>query len=209
MFHGYYRQNQCFPLVVTNAETGLVVMVSLRHGTAHSALGADDDLEYLVRRVRERWPGVEIEVRGDSGFGVPPMYDVCERLEVWYTFGIAVNPRLQRESEDLLAQAVSQYHETGEKARLFLSLAYRAGSWDRQRSVVVKAERHAAGTNRRAVVTNRAGARVLPQGVYDEYADRGESENRARSSRSTCSAAASATTASRRTPSGSACTRWR
>lgn len=32
--------------------------------------------------------------------------------------------------------------------------------------------------NRRAVVTNRPGARVLPQGAYDEYADRGESENR-------------------------------
>ena len=44
--------------------------------------------------------------------------------------------------------------------------------------MVVKAEAHAAGTNRRAVVTNRPGARVLPQAAYDEYADRGESENR-------------------------------
>jgi hypothetical protein len=44
--------------------------------------------------------------------------------------------------------------------------------------VVVKAECHAAGTNRRAVVTNRPGATVLPQGVYDECVRRGESENR-------------------------------
>jgi hypothetical protein len=37
---------------------------------------------------------------------------------------------------------------------------------------------NAQGTNRRAVVTNRPGARTLPQGVYDEYSERGESENR-------------------------------
>lgn len=37
LFHAYYKQNQYFPLIVTNAETGLAVMVALRHGTAHAA----------------------------------------------------------------------------------------------------------------------------------------------------------------------------
>ena len=36
----------------------------------------------------------------------------------------------------------------------------------------------AQGTNRRAVVTNRPGAFVLPGAAYEAYADRGESENR-------------------------------
>ncbi len=44
--------------------------------------------------------------------------------------------------------------------------------------MVVKCEANSQGTNRRAVVTNRPGAPTLPQGVYDEYAQRGESENR-------------------------------
>lgn len=39
-------------------------------------------------------------------------------------------------------------------------------------------EANAQGTNRRAVVTNRPGARTLPAGVYDEYSERGEGENR-------------------------------
>ena len=39
-------------------------------------------------------------------------------------------------------------------------------------------EAHAQGTNRRAVVTNRPGWKVLPAAMYDEYAERGESENR-------------------------------
>ncbi len=178
LFDGYRKQNQYFPLIITNAETGLVVMIALWHGTAHAALGADDDLEFLVQKLRARFPDVDIEVRADSGFGVPRMYDVCERLRVWYTFGIGMNPRLKRESQALLEQAQAQYEHTKEKQRLFLALSYRADSWDRDRSVIIKAECHQAGTNRRAVVTNRKGAMIVPDGVYDEYVARGESENR-------------------------------
>lgn len=61
-------------------ETDMVALVGLRHGTCAAFLGADDDLRYLVRRIRERFPDVEIVVRGDSGFGVPLMYDVCAEL---------------------------------------------------------------------------------------------------------------------------------
>ena len=102
LFLGYYGQNQYFPLIITNTETGLTVSVSLRHGTAHASLGADEDLEIIITKLRERWPDVDIEVRADSGFGVPVMYAVCERLNVWYTFGYSMNCRLQAESEALL-----------------------------------------------------------------------------------------------------------
>ena len=44
--------------------------------------------------------------------------------------------------------------------------------------VVVKCEVNTQGTNRRAVITNRPGAFVLPGAAYDDYSDRGESENR-------------------------------
>lgn len=178
LFHGYYGQNQYFPLIITNAETGLVVSVSLRHGTAHASLGADEDLDVLITKVRERWPDVDIEVRADSGFGVPLMYEVCERLNVRYTFGIGMNSRLKAASDELLEQAARQYAQTGQKQREFTVLSYRAKGWDRARTVVIKAECHVAGTNRRAVVTNRPGALIVPQGVYDDYVQRGESENR-------------------------------
>lgn len=113
-----------------------------------------------------------------GGFGVPKMYEVCERLRVWYTFGIGMNSRLKQESDELLAQAVERYEQTHEPQRLFTALSYQAQTWDRARSVVIKAECHAAGTNRRGVVTNRPGALIVPQGVYDDYIQRGESENR-------------------------------
>jgi hypothetical protein len=67
---------------------------------------------------------------------------------------------------------------SGEPQRLFTAFWYRADSWPAQRWVVVKSEANAQGANRRAVVTNRLGATVLPGAAYDTYADRGESENR-------------------------------
>jgi hypothetical protein len=177
-FHGYYDQYQYLPRAITCAENDLVLSVCLLHGTAHPALGAADDLEYIVHRLREAWPGVRIQLRGDSGFGTPTMYAACERLEIQYTIGIGMNNRLKQVSDALLEQAVSQWEATGEPQRLFDAFWYRADSWPAQRWVVLKCEAHAQGTNRRAVVTNRPGATVLPGAAYDAYADRGESENR-------------------------------
>ncbi len=177
-FHGYYEQYQYLPIAITCAENDMVMLVGLRHGTCHASLGADDDLRYLTGRLRAAWPDVQIHVRGDSGLGVPKMYDVCRELGLTYTFGIGMNSRLREASDELLRQAVEEYERTGRPQRLFRLVDYRAESWPEPRPVVIKVEAHARGTNRRAVVTNRPGCRVLPQAVYDEYAMRGESENR-------------------------------
>lgn len=177
-FHGYYDQYQYLPRAITCAENDLVVSVALLYGTAHPALGLEDDLEYLVRRLRAAWPDVRIHLRGDSGFGVPRVYDACERLDLSFTCGQKLNPVLQNRSDSLLKQAIEQYEKTGQPQRLFTAFWYQAGSWPRPRWTIVKAEAHAQGTNRRAVVSNRAGAFVLPGSTYDEYAERGESENR-------------------------------
>jgi hypothetical protein len=145
-------------------------MLSLRPGNVHAALGADNDLAYLVNRLRQVWPDVALRFRGDCGFGVPDMYDVCERLRVSYTFGLNANAVLQRETEGLLAEAVSAYERERQAARqqqpsrppvpsrLFTGLWYQAGMWPQWRWVA-KAEANDRSTNRRFVVTNRPGYR--------------------------------------------------
>jgi hypothetical protein len=178
LFHGYFEQYQYFPSFITSADNDQVVVLSLRPGTVHAALGADDDLEYLVQRLRRAWPGVRICVRGDAGYGMPWMYAVCERLGIDYLFGIAANAVLKRESDALLEQALQAYTQTKTPQRLFDAFWYQAGTWDRPRWVIVKAEAKAQGTNRRFIVTNRPGAFVVPEAAYDDYALRGESENR-------------------------------
>jgi len=177
-FHGYYEQYQYQPRLITCAQNDLVVMACLLHGTAHAALGAEDDLEYLAARLRARWPDVIIEVRGDSGMAVPVMYEICERLDIQYMLGLKLNSVLKARSDSLLAQAVAQYEQTGQPQRLFTGFWYQAQSWRQPRWVVMKAEAKLQGTNRRAVITNRPGGPVLPEAAYDDYAERGESENR-------------------------------
>ena len=187
-WHGYYDQNQYLPLFLTCPDNDQFVMLSLRPGNAHAALGADDDLQYLVTRLRQAWPDVVIVVRADSAFGIPRMYEVCERLGLTYTFGLTANAVLQRQVEPLLQQAVADYAQERQQAqqeerpaqpvRRFEGFWYQAGTWDRARYVVAKVEVHDQGTNRRFVVTNRPGAEQLPGPTYDEYVERGESENR-------------------------------
>jgi hypothetical protein len=189
LFHGYYEQYQYLPLVVTCAENDQIVLLSLRPGNVHAALGAEDDLEYLVRRLRAVWPEVQIHIRGDAGFGMPWMLEMSERLRLDYSYGLASNAVLQRFSDALLERAVVAYEQDRQQAkqaerplpptrRLFDAFWYRADSWPYPRWVLVKAEANAQGSNRRFVLSNRPGAQVLPEAAYDDYAQRGESENR-------------------------------
>jgi hypothetical protein len=178
LFHGYFDQYQYFPSFITSADTDQVLVLSLRPGAVHAAHATDDDVAYLVNRLRAAWPSVRIHLRGDAGCGVPWMYDVCERLPVDYTFGLTTNAVLKRHSDALLEQAVAAFEATGQPQRLFDAFWYQAGTWDRARWVIVKAEANAVGTNRRFIVTNRPGAPVLPAAAYDDYAARGEAENR-------------------------------
>jgi len=177
-FHGFYDQYQYLPRVITCAENDQVVMAALLFGTAPPSLGLVDDLKYLVEQLREAWPGVQITIRADSGFAVPEVYEGCEQLGIHYTIGLKMNPVLKRQSDPLLAEAVACYEQSGRPQRRFTAFPYQAGSWPEARFVVVKVEVNALGSNRRAVVTNRPGGPVLPEATYDEYAQRGESENR-------------------------------
>lgn len=177
-FHGYYEQYQYLARAITCAENDLVLAVCLLYGSAHPTLGAADDIERVVRRLRQVWPDVIIHVRGDSGFGAPVMYEQCEESNLLYSFGLGMNSRLKKQSEETLNEAVRLREETGQDQRLFCAFWYRAESWTCERWVTVKCEVNAQGTNRRAIVSNRRGATVMPAAAYEEYANRGESENR-------------------------------
>ena len=116
--------------------------------------------------------GVEkaIEDRQRSG-----STDADVRATASYVLGLARNPALQRAAADWTDRAERLFGRTGEPQRLFGTFAYAAGSLDRPRRVIVKAEHTARGANPRFVVTNVPGD---PQQLYDAgYCQRGEAEN--------------------------------
>lgn len=180
LFHGYYGQYQYFPMVISEPTTKHVFLAWLRPGMVHASLGAQDDLMRVVNALRKERPDIQVHVRADAGFGLPLMYDTCEENGLSYTLGFSTNTRLRKLTEGLMKQAVGQYEQTKQKARLFECFQYQCDSWEHPRTVIAKAECHAGGTNLRFVVTNLPDVQAAQQGqtTYDDYVQRGESEHR-------------------------------
>jgi hypothetical protein len=174
-YHGYYRQHMYHPLLVFDGETGQLITAVLRPGNCHASRFVLVVLRHLTARLRARWSQVAIEVRADSGFASPKLYRYCETHHLEYTIGLIPNPALEPLAAPLLAEAQRQSAaQEGAKIRLAGEATYQAGSWDRPRRVVFKAEVLAKGPNTRFVVTSRTDA---PLALYDWYVDRGEPEN--------------------------------
>ena len=157
------------------ARPGQLITAILRPGTAHAGHGALAILRRIVRRLRERWPEITIELRADAGFARPEIYAFCEAEDIGYTIGLVTNARLTALAEPLTAQAqAASFQQDGAKVRLLGEALYQAGSWDRPRRVIIKAEVLAKGLNTRFVVTSRTDD---PDHLYAWYTARGETEN--------------------------------
>lgn len=173
-YHGYYEQHMYHPLLVFDGDTNQLVTAVLRPGNTHASRGAVAILRRIVDKLRQEWPAVEIELRADAGFAVPAVYEYCEAEGIEYVVGMVTNSRLEQLAEPLLERAKAEYGQTEQKVRLLSEFEYQAGSWDRSRRVVSKAEVMKEGTNTRFVVTNK---RDEPEKLYNWYIQRGETEN--------------------------------
>lgn len=179
-FHGYYDQHMYHPLLVFDGETGELISALLRPGNTHASRGAAGLLRRLIRKIRRRCPGAQIVVRGDSGFCVPKLLRLLERLDatvgdVDYLLGMAKNSRLLKHLEPTLERArrLSE-HRGGEKVVGFTRFVYAAGSWRRPRRLIGKAEHSRLGANPRFVITSLEG--FDPETLYRAYCQRGQCE---------------------------------
>ena len=173
-YHGYYGQHMYHPLLVFDGHSGHLITALLRAGNTHASNSSVAILKRIVGALRQRWPGVAIEIRADGGFAVPALYDYCEDEGITYTIALITNERLKEMGKDLLEEATQEHQRTDKKARLFGEDLYGAASWEKERRVVYKAEAMEQGTNRRFVVSTRADG---PKELYEFYAKRGQSEN--------------------------------
>ena len=87
-YHGYYRQHMYHPLLLFDGDSHQLITAVLRPGNAHSSHGVLAILQRLVQALRARWPQVGIELRADSGFAVPALYEWCEHEGITYTIGL-------------------------------------------------------------------------------------------------------------------------
>jgi Transposase DDE domain group 1 len=181
-FHGYYDQYCFLPLYVF---CGHHLLVSyLRSANIDAAQHSWAILSLLVKRLRQAWPDVKIIFRADGGFCRWKMLKWCDKHEVGYIVGLAKNKRLEPLAQSAMDRAKQLFEKTGDgkPQRIFTEFLYAAGTWDKARRVIAKAEylgapeRGKAKENHRFIVTNLTEDGC---GLYEKrYCHRGNAENR-------------------------------
>jgi hypothetical protein len=179
-FHGYYDQHMYHPFLIFDGESGQLVSAVLRPGNAHAARGAMGVLRRIIGCLKQRFPHVQIVVRGDSAFAVPRLLRMLEEAErewggIAYVFGLAQNAVLLRQGAAALAEARARCGSSGSPVQYFDAFAYGAESWPQARHVVMKAEITTQGENPRFVVTSLT--EFAPALLYHAYCERGQCEN--------------------------------
>jgi Transposase DDE domain group 1 len=179
-FHGYYDQHMYHPLVIFDGERGQLVSAVLRPGNAHAARGAMGVLRRIIYRLKQRFPRVQIVVRGDSAVAVPRLLRMLEELNrelggVAYVVGLAQNAVLLRSGATALRAARRRFQAAKQTVQHFDAFPYAAESWPQARHVVMKAEVSEHGANPRFVVTSLP--EVAPALLYHAYCERGQCED--------------------------------
>src|SRR5215212_1223404 len=134
VWNGHYHRRMYHPLVACAAETGDLLDARLRRGNAHTAEGALDFILDLVDRVEAGLCQIAL-VRVDAGF---PDEGLLSGLEARGT------PYVARLRNDKALDRLAAPHLTRPVGRPPLEprvwcheVTYRAGSWSRQRRVVL------------------------------------------------------------------------
>jgi hypothetical protein len=179
-YHGYYKHYCYLPLYIFCGNH--VLCARLRPSSIGPAVGSQKEVERIVKQIHQRWPDVEIILRGDSGFCADELMRWCENNDrVDFVVGVARNQRLEKLIEDELAQAKQQFEATQQPARIFVEFEHKTlqGAWNKDRRVVAKAEHINGKSNPRFIVTSLKAEKWEKQKLYEElYCGRGDMENR-------------------------------
>ena len=178
-YHGYYKHYCYLPLYIFCGDH--VLCARLRPSSIGPAVGSRKEVERIVKQIRQRWPEVEIILRGDSGFCSDELLTWCENNRVHYVVGVARNQRLEKIIDGPLAEAKQQCEATQQPARIFVEFDHKTlkGMWNKDRRVVAKAEHIDGKSNPRFIVTSLDAESWEKQKLYEElYCARGDMENR-------------------------------
>jgi len=183
-FNAFYDSHCYLPLLLflTDEDGRQHLLGVLLRGGKPGNKGVRFMLSYAVQLLRDRFADLKIVLRADAGFGHDANLRLCDKLGINYVMGLSGNRRLHMLSTDIQMQACCKY--TFGKAhwlergicREFGRIEYKAGSWDKKRTVIVKAEITRGQLNPRFVVSDLPADD--PEELYKFYCARGDRENR-------------------------------
>ena len=154
----------------------------LRPGNVTATAGAMGILRRLMALIRGSFPKARIRVRLDGGFANPELLAFLDAEPgVEYVVAMASNAVLERKAKEAMQVARLLAGLTDRTEHVYGETSYAAGTRERERRVIIKAEvvcaeDKAPKDNPRFVITNM---KQTPQWLYEEvYCQRGEIENR-------------------------------
>jgi hypothetical protein len=169
---GYTRQRGYHPILATRADSGEVLHIRLRKGSANSARGALRFVDELIARVtRAGATGAKL-LRADSGFWNNHIFDRLQRAGWQYSIGVRMQPHVHAAIENIPDadwQRLDDYPEGGEAQIAETTLTGRRLIVRRTRLIVAQGElwpdwRHFA------FVTNRPEPLELVEAEHRQHA---------------------------------------
>jgi hypothetical protein len=130
----FYHERIYHPLVATLGETGDLLDLKLREGSAHTAQGAKEFVLPLLSRVEAKL-GQVAAVRIDAGFPEEEPLSALEHRRTPYVARLRNNPVLDRMAEPHLRRPPGRRPAT--ERRWSIEMTYQAQSWSRPRRVVL------------------------------------------------------------------------
>ncbi|MDV2887442.1 transposase, partial [Alkalihalophilus pseudofirmus] len=100
-YNSHYGTVGFHPLVAFDGVTGDFLKAQLRPGNVYTSNGVVEFVKPLIEHYNEKFPEMIPFLRGDSGFAVPALYDLCEEESVYYVIRLKSNANLQRLADEL------------------------------------------------------------------------------------------------------------
>lgn len=142
-FNGHYQTMGYHPLFLFDGLTGDCIKAVLRSGNVYTSSGVVEFLEPVLIHFKERYPHCPIIIRGDSGFALPGLYELCEKYNVHFVIRLKANAKLNSLAHELEAKITRNLGITSQPCVFYKEVTYQAASWDKERRVIIKLEKPA------------------------------------------------------------------
>src|SRR3954465_5461266 len=169
---GYTRQRGYHPLLATRADTGEVLHIRLRKGSANSARGALRFVDELIARVTRAGASGPKLLRADSAFWSNRIFERLARAGWQYSIGVRMQPHVRAAIEqipDANWRPLADYPEGGEAQIAETTLAGRRLIVRRPRLIGAQAELF-PHWRASAFATNRTEPLVLVESEHRQHA---------------------------------------
>lgn len=175
-YNAHYQTVGFHPLVAFDGLTGDFLKAQLRPGNVYTSNGVVDFIRPLLKHYNQLFPEISYLIRGDSGFAVPGLYDLCEEESIYYIIRLKANAQLKVLAEEL--HPSNEIHDVSVTEMYVEETIYRATSWSKPRRVIIESVRPAGELffSHTFLITNLSDG-FCPQAIVKSYQKRGTMEN--------------------------------